>query len=184
MSAVRALLLLLPAMAVGQTLAPSAPAAAPVPAEWKSYDILVEFRALPRTYGCDELWYKLSDVLQQLGARAYMTVTPYECGTSHGGESRSPSVEVKFQLPEPLHGTATRYAETTVSEQAVHLAPGAPGSLQASDCELMRQMQETLLAGLPVHITTAAFNCTAAAKSFALIIEAPRVTGEGAAPRS
>jgi hypothetical protein len=122
-------------------------------------------------------------VLLQLGARAYMTITPFDCGTTHG-EARSPSVEVKFQLPEPLRGRVTQYAETTVSEQAVRLAPGAPSSLQAGDCELMRQMEETLLAGLPVHITASAFDCTAAAKSFTLTLVAPLVPREGTAPRS
>ena len=181
MSRLRALsLLLLPAIAAGQTLATSAPSAALTPAEWKSYDVLVEFRTLPRTYSCDELWHKVNDVLLQLGARAHMTITPFDCGTSHGEEARSPSVEVKFQLPEPLRSGTTQYAETTAREQAVRLAPGAPSSLQAGDCELMRQMEETLLAGLPVHITASAFDCTAGAKSFTLTLNAPR---EGTAPR-
>ena len=100
MSACRAALLLLPALAAGQTLAASAPPATATPAEWKSYDLLVDFRALPRPYSCDELWYKVRDVLLQLGARAYMTITPYGCGTTHGREARSPRVEVKFQ-PSP-----------------------------------------------------------------------------------
>jgi hypothetical protein len=177
-----ALLVLLSAIAAGQTLATSAPGAAATPAEWKSYDVLLEFHALPRTYGCDELWYKVRDILQQLGARAYMTITPYECGSTRGAAGRSPSVEVKFQLPEPLQGANTRYAETTVRAQAVRLAPGTPGSLQAGDCELIRQLEEMLLAGLPLHITASTFECTASVKSFALTIEAPLVAHEGAAP--
>jgi len=182
LNSARALLLLLvPATGVGQTVATSAATATPTPAEWRSYDVLVDFRALPRTYSCDELWYKVRDVLLQLGARAYMTITPYDCGSTHG--TRSPRVEVKFQMPQTLSGSATRYAEITVSEQAVHLTAGEPSSLQAGDCELMRQMQGTLLAGLPVHVAAAAFNCTAPAESFALTVEAPRVT-PGATPRS
>jgi hypothetical protein len=180
----RLALLLLPAIAAGQTLATSASSAAPTPAEWKSYDVLVELRTLPRTYSCDELWYKVRDVLLQLGARAYMTITPFDCGSRRGEEARSPSVEVKFQLPEPLRGAATRYADTSVSEQAVRLAPGAPSSLQAGDCELMRQMEETLLAGLPVHITASAFDCGAAAKSFTVTLDAPLVARAGEAPQS
>ena len=178
------LVLLLPVIAAAQTLATSTPSVALTPAEWKSYDVLVEFRTLPRTYSCDELWHKVRDVLLQLGARAYMTITPFDCGTSHGEEARSPSVEVKFQLPEPLRGGATQYAETTVSEQAVRLAPGTPSSLQPGDCELMRQMEDTLLAGLPVHITASAFDCTAAAKSFTLTLNAPLAARAGTAPHS
>ena len=184
MSAMRALILLLPVIAAGQTLAGNAPPATATPAEWKSYDLLLDFRALPRTYSCDELWYKVRDVLLQLGARAYMTITPYDCGSTRGGEARSPRVEVKFQLPEPLSGPATRYAQITMSEQAVRLAPGAPGSLQAGDCELTRQLQDTLLAALPVHVTSSAFDCTAAAGSFALTINAPLAAHEGATPHS
>lgn len=165
-------LLLLPALAAGQTLTSTAPPITSTPAEWKSYDVLVEFRKLPRTYSCDELWYKVRDVLLKLGARAYMTITPYDCGSSRGGEARSPRVEVKFQLPEPLQGPATRYAQTSVRQQAVQLAPGSPGSLKSDDCELMRQLQETLLAGLPLHVATAAFSCTSGGGSFALTVDA------------
>jgi len=46
----------------------------------------------------------MRDVLLQLGARAYMTITPYGCGSIHSGEARSPRVELKFQLAEVLFG--------------------------------------------------------------------------------
>ncbi len=179
------LLLLVPALAAAQALATSAaPPAMAAPAQWRSYDLLLEFRALPRTYSCDELWYKVRDVLLQLGARPYMTITPYHCGTTRGGEARSPSVEVKFQLLEPLPGAAARYADTTVREEAVRLAPGTPSSLKAGDCELMRQLRETLLTGVPLHVAAAAFSCTAAANSFALIVDAPTAAQGSATPRS
>jgi hypothetical protein len=165
-------LLLLPALAAGQTVASAAAPVTPTPAEWKSYDVLLEFRALPRTYSCDELWYKVRDVLLKLGARAYMTITPYDCGSIRGGEARSPRVEVKFQVPEPLQGAETRYAQTSVRQQPVQLSPGSPGSLKSDDCEFMRQLQETLLAALPLHIATAAFSCTGGASSFALTVDA------------
>jgi len=126
----------------------------------------------------------MRDVLLQLGARAYMTITPYGCGSIHSGEARSPRVELKFQLPEVLSGSATRYAQITVNERVVHLAPGAPRSLQPGDCELMRQMQGTLLVGLPVHVTASAFHCTAATQSFALTVDVPLAAREGATPPS
>ena len=185
MSTARArLLLLLPAIVAGQALAVTPPTTTPTPAQWRSYDVLVEFQALPRTYSCDELWYKVRDVLLELGARAYMTITPYDCGSTRGGEARSPRVEVKFQMPQTLSGSATRYAEITVSEQAIRLTAGEPSSLEAGDCELMRQMQNTLLAGLPVQISAAAFKCTAGANSFALTVEAPHVTHAVTTPGS
>jgi hypothetical protein len=180
-------LLFLAVIAAGQTLASvRAPTATPTtPAEWRWHDVLIEFQSLPRTYSCDDLWYKVRDVLLLLGARAYMTLTPYDCGTPHNGEARSPRVEAKFQMPEPLQGSAVRYADTTVSEEAVRLAPGSPHSLQPADCELMRQLQETLLAGLPLlRVTGADFSCTAAAKSFALTVDAPRAAHGSASPRN
>jgi hypothetical protein len=146
--------------------------AAPLPAQWRSYDILLELQALPRTYSCDELWYRVRDVLLALGARAYMTITPYDCGTTHGGAARSPRVQARFQLPYVLNGADTRYAELNARAQAVRLAPGSPRSLQAQDCELVRQLQGELLAALPLHADTAEFNCNGAQQSYALTIEA------------
>jgi hypothetical protein len=142
------------------------------PAEWRTYDLLLDFQDLPRTYSCDELWYKFRDVLRKLGARAYMTITPYDCGYLGGGEARSPHVEVKFQLPQPLQGAATRYAQISVIDQPVRLAPGAPRTLLPSDCEFVRQLQGTLLAALPLHVTVADFDCSAAPASFALTVDA------------
>jgi hypothetical protein len=162
------------------------------PAEWRTYDLLLDFQDLPRTYSCDELWYKFRDVLRKLGARAYMTITPYDCGYLGGGEARSPHVEVKFQLPQPLQGAATRYAQISVFKQPVRLAPGAPRTLLTSDCEFVRQLQGTLLAELPLPVTVADFDCSAAPASFALTVDAllaapapsRQAQAPGAAPRS
>ena len=167
--------LLLPALllvASGASAAVTAPAA-PLPAQWRSYDILIELQGLPRTYSCDELWYRVRDVLLALGARAYMTLTPYDCGTTRGGEARSPRVQARFQLPYVLKGAETRYAELNVHEQPVRLAPGSPRSLQAQDCELVRQLRGTLLAGLPLHVALADFNCSGAQQSYSLTVDAP-----------
>jgi hypothetical protein len=154
----------------------SAPPAA-VPAQWRTYDQLVQFHDLPKTYSCDELWYRFRDLLLTLGARAYMTITPYDCGYIGGGEARSPRVELKFQLPHLLRGEQTRYAEMSAVNRAVRLAPGTPHSLQAGDCELMKQLQDTLLAGLPVQVTAATFSCSGPGATFALTLEASMVAG-------
>jgi hypothetical protein len=170
--------------------AASVGAPAALPAQWRSYDLLVQFHELPKTYSCDELWYRFRDVLLTLGARAYLTITPYDCGYLGGGEARSPRVEVKFQLPQLLHGDATRYAEMSAVEREVHLAPGAPHALQAGDCELMKQLQDTLLAALPVQVTQASYSCSGPG-SFALTLQAAMVagalsrqTGAGTTPHS
>ena len=158
------------------------PASAPAPAEWRSYAVLVDFTALPRTYSCDDLWYKFRDVLLRLGARAYMTITPYQCGVRGGGEAHSPKVEVKFQLPQPLHGDAVRYAQISAGDEIIKLAPGSPRSLGPDDCELVRQMQQGLLAALPVRVTSSDFRCTGARESFSLTLEAVIAAPPSAAP--
>ena len=182
---------LLPAVAVAlatATQAVAATAPATTPAEWRTYAVLVDFTELPKTYSCDELWYKFRDVLLKLGARAYMTITPYHCGVRGGGEARSPQVEVKFQLPQPLHGDAVRYAEISAADHTIELAPGSPRSLGPDDCELVRQMQQGLLAALPVRVTSSAFRCTGAVESFALtldaVIAAPPSAGRPPGPRT
>jgi hypothetical protein len=171
---------LLGVAAVAVNLPAALAATSSTPARWRSYNFLVEFHGLPRTYSCDDLWYKVRDLLLRLGARPSMTITPYACGFRGGGEARSPSVQVRFQIPEPLAGTEIRYADTTVSERPVRLAPASPSSLQPGDCEFMRQLQQKLLAGLPVHVIASAFSCTSAANSFALTVEAPIASGSAA----
>jgi hypothetical protein len=159
--------------------APAASAAAgatAAPATWHAYGLLIDLQNLPKTYSCDDLWYKFRDLLLELGARPYMTITPFHCGAPRRGEERSPSVELKFQLPEPLHGTATRYASISAVTRTLHVEPGSPRSFGAGDCELVRQLQGTLFAALPVHVTAARFSCTPAraeaARSYALTLEA------------
>jgi hypothetical protein len=147
-------------------------AAPPSPAEWQTFDMLVDFQSLPRTYSCDELWYKFRDVLRNLGARAYMTITPYDCGYRGGGEARSPQVEIKFQLPRALHGAATRYAQVSVVEKVIRLRPGSPPSLGPQDCEFAKQLDSTFFPALPVSVETADFRCSAAKPSYALVVNA------------
>jgi hypothetical protein len=175
--------LLLPTvlLAAGGQAAATAPAAS-LPAQWRSYDILLDLQGLPRTYSCDELWYRVRDVLLALGARAYMTLTPYDCGTTRSGEARSPRVHARFQLPYVLKGADTRYAEISVHEQPVQLAPGSPRSLQPQDCELVRQLQGTLLAGLPLQVGHAQFNCSGAQPAYSLTLDAPIAAGAPAGP--
>ena len=141
----------------------AAPQAAPArpapsqPAAWQSYDLILDLQQLPRAYSCDELWYKLHDVLLALGARLH-EILPYHCGP---GE-RSPSVHVRFELPAALQGAAVRWADVRAAERAVELAPGHPQRLGAQDCALVQQLRATLLASIPVRITDARFDCRGA----------------------
>jgi hypothetical protein len=170
---------LLGAATFASAAAPDVPAAQP--AEWRSYDLLVRLQNLPHSYSCDDLWYKLRDVLLKLGARAYMTLTPYHCGVTGGGPATSPNLELKFQLPSVLTGASTRYAQISVVDEAIRLAPGSPPSLTDKDCQLVRQLQGTLFAALPLHVTAADFKCSEAQPSFALNVQAPIAAGREAA---
>ena len=167
-----AILLLILPLAGGVPALAGAARSAPVPAEWQTFDVLVDFENLPRTYSCDDLWYRFRDVLLQLGARAYMTITPYDCGYPGGGAARSPHVEVEFQLPRVLHGAATRYAQLSVVDASVRLAPGSPRSLDAHDCDLVTQLEGTLFAALPLQIERSDFHCSVSPPSFALTVDA------------
>jgi hypothetical protein len=179
------LLLLLGMSAVTAARSATTAAPTPAPAEWRSYDVLVRLQGLPRTYSCDELWYKFRDLLRTLGARAYMTITPYHCGVVGGGPAASPSVQLQFQLPWALSAAAVRYAQTSVIDETVQLAPGSPPTLQAGDCELLKQLRSTLFATLPLKITAADFSCVAGGESFAVTLKAPiaaAVRGADSAP--
>jgi hypothetical protein len=184
-----ALLCLLLFLGVSPTARADAPATAAAtqapqavqPAEWSSFDMLVRLQNLPRTYSCDDLWYKLRDLLLELGARAYMTITPYHCGFAGGGPATSPSLELKFQLPRVLSGSEIRYAQISVIDEPIRLAPGSPPSLSDKDCDLLRQLQATLVTALPVHVSAASFSCTAAQPSFTLNVRAPIAAGRQAA---
>jgi hypothetical protein len=183
--AAAALIALLLALGGGGAGLRAAPAAtpAPQPAEWRTFDLLVRLENLPRTYSCDDLWYKFRDLLLKLGARAYMTITPYHCGFTGGGPATSPSVEVKFELPRVLRGATARYGQLSVLDETVRLAPGSPPSLSDKDCDLMRQLRSTFFSALPLQVVVADFNCTGAQPTFALNVEAPIAAGrEAAAP--
>jgi hypothetical protein len=184
---VRPVRTLLPCVALLLTgAAGAATPAVTVPAEWRSFDIIVGLRALPATYSCDDLWYKFRDLLLTLGARAYMTITPYRCGATGGSQGRAPSVHLQFQLPQPLHGDATRYEQISAVTRTIRLKPGTPPTLKAADCELVRQLKSALYDALPVRVTTAEFTCKADGGSFVLaaeaVVEQPEQAATASAP--
>ena len=175
MNAGRTALILLASASAVSAAATTGTASPAAPAEWRTYDVLVPLQNLPTSYSCDELWYKFRALLLTFGARAYMTISPYHCGYVGGPPAHSPSVELKFQLPEVLHGAATRYAQISVVEKTIRLAPGTPAALQPGDCELMMQLQDLLFPALPLHVSPSrsGFKCTRHAHaSFALTVSA------------
>lgn len=151
------------------------------PAQWRTYDLLIDLQDLPRSYSCTDLWYKFRDVLLRIGARHYMLIEPERCQVKGGPAERSPRVHVKLQMPYRLSGAQTRYADTSSSEHLIRLAPGEPASLQDSDCALLQQLRDELLGALPVRVAAADFHCAAAGGQFALTVDAQVAAGPPAA---
>jgi len=149
--------------------------ARPQPAIWRTYDMLVNFQNLPRTYTCDQLWYEFDGILLRLGApRVSISILPYHCSPSPVGDLRSPSVQARFALPFMLQ-PGVRGLFTAV-ERTVRLAPGEPKTLHASDCQLLQQIDQTLLASLPLQVNAAHFDCSAPPRrsgGFALTLTLP-----------
>jgi hypothetical protein len=140
----------------------AAEAAAAKPALWRTYDMIVNLRNLPQTYTCDQLWYELHGILLRLGAWPYsINILPYHCSPKPGGFLRSPDVQVGFQLPFFLQGVAAKSAPAKAVERTIRLSPGKPDTLHSSDCQLMQQISQTLLASLPVRVDGQHFDCSA-----------------------
>ena len=137
-------------------------AAAGKPALWRTYDMIVNLQNLPRTYTCDQLWYEFHGILLRLGAWPYsVSILPYHCSPSPGGDLKSPDVEVRFQLPFFLQGVAAKSAPSQAIERTIRLAPGEQKTLQASDCQLLQQIDGTMLANIVAHVDEEDFHCAA-----------------------
>ncbi|HET9107401.1 MAG TPA: hypothetical protein VFN79_09425 [Steroidobacteraceae bacterium] len=133
------------------------------PAIWRTYDMIVDFQGLPRTYTCDQLWYEFRGILLRFGAPpAGINILPYDCSPTPAGDLRSPHVEVRFQLPFLLQPGVTG-APIHATEGTVRLSPGQPKTLHASDCQLLKQIRQTMLASMPVKVAAEHFDCAAPA---------------------
>jgi hypothetical protein len=137
----------------------AAPLEVPQPATWMSHDLVVDLHDLPKQYSCTDLWYKFRDVLLALGARPDLHVLAYNCRTPTQAGTRSPSIHLRFSLPEILRGKDTRWADVRAVESTVRIEPGRPSTLASSDCELLQQMRNTLLAELQARVVSDSLRC-------------------------
>jgi hypothetical protein len=146
------------------------------PAQWRSFNILVALRDLPRNYTCDDLWYRFHDLLLAIGARPVdPKILPYQCSNSPAVSERSPQVQLQFELPVGLTAAQARYADASAVRRRVRLAPGALKHMTDADCELLEQMDAGLLVALPVQVVSAPLDCRAPAAArggFALEVQA------------
>lgn len=144
------------------------------PATWITRDVEVNLQKLPKTYTCDALWYKLHGILLAIGARQYMSITPYNCGRGAASDGRSPTLDLKFQTLRALSGANARWAETTAVRRTVRLGPGEPKTLEPGDCALLAQLEGTLFAYLGMHVVATNLECSSprGASRFSLSVEA------------
>lgn len=150
--------------ALAPLLAAYPAAAAPMTAQaasWVAYELSVDFHNLPRRYSCDELRFKVRDVLLVLGARPDLNVLMARCELG----SRSPIVRVQFVMPELVERTSKRGVVVDAAAAIVRLEPGHPASLYATDCELMRQIKDGLLAPMARRVVSFNLACSAASSS-------------------
>lgn len=152
-------------------------AAAGRPALWRTYDMIINFHNLSRTYTCNQLWSAFHGILLRLGAWPYgINILPYQCSPAPNGDMKSPNVEVRFQMPIFLQGVAVKSAPAQAIEGTIRLAPGEPKTLQDSDCQLLQQIDQTMLASMPVRIDAEHFDCAAApprAEKFSVTVSLP-----------
>jgi hypothetical protein len=136
--------------------------AAEHPATWRPYDLIVDLNNLPRRYSCDDLWYKFHDVLLAMGAAPGVKVLAYRCERGlPDASARSPRVQLQFSLPELLSPAQSRWAQLQAAPTTVRLAAGHPTSLASTDCELLRQMKDGLLASLSQRVVAVDLACDA-----------------------
>ena len=155
------------------------PAQVPQGAVWTVHDITVHLNHLPKAYSCDDLWYKFRDILLALGARPDLTIATFRCGPGLGHLAFSPDVRVHFSIPQPVSPTPDRPADVHVKPQTVQLEPGRPASLNASDCELLRQLKNGLLATLPHRIVSFRLPCDAPPTRWPFSVSVETVTPTG-----
>jgi hypothetical protein len=130
-------------------------------AAWTQHDLIVNLQHLPKSYSCDDLWYKFRDVLSAIGARPDPKILVYRCGPGLGTLAFSPQVHLRFAIPQALPGAQARWADVNVTPKTVRLEPGHPASIDTSDCELLRQMKNGLLAALPDRVVSFQLACDA-----------------------
>lgn len=172
-------------LAVGAGRAASDSAAQP--AEWMPHSMLVELRDLPKHYSCDDLWYKFRAILLAIGAEPNaLEIRVYRC---QDADARSPGVQLRFGLPGTIPGLKPDQTSLLAVTKTIQLAPGKTQSLEAGDCELLKQIRDTLLASLPVKVDDSNLNCAVPQREpsqFGLFVQAlvPVESGETSASTS
>jgi hypothetical protein len=126
---------------------------APLPvvqaARWQQKRLSIRLYNLPKRYSCSELERKFEAVLLELGARSDAKIQAHRCERRLGAIAFSPSVNLQFWAPQATAAVDERSANIRAVRKSIHLQPGTPSSLDSSDCQLLRQIKDTLIPSLP-----------------------------------
>ena len=129
-----------------------------IPAYWAVHDEIAHLDNLPKPYSCDQLFYILRAVLEEVGARAGASILPFGCSGTPGTSSSEPTrVELRYEVPKPLAVTAPASVMATFS--TIRLTPGHPSSLRNDDCQLLKDLTTTLLPSIGSHIESNNLSC-------------------------
>ena len=166
------------AIAAPPPASPVAPATAapqyPAWATWQQKDLIVKLDPLPKRYTCNALWYRFRDVLTAIGAKPGMSILVYPCEGKADLAAKNPSVHLQFFMPELLPKPVAGWAQFKAAPKRVELGPGHPASLDTSDCNLLKQMKDSLLESLAQHIDHSDLACSSSGegtKSFGLTLD-------------
>ena len=129
------------------------------PAVWAPHELIVDLHNLPRHYTCNDLWYKFKGILFVLGARQDMEILPYRC------EGNSPSVQLKFATPRLVTGPDAHWSELNAVARTVKIAPDSPAILDNRDCQLLNQVEGSLMKFLGSQVVSSRLQCQAPAKA-------------------
>jgi hypothetical protein len=104
---------------------------------------------LPRSYSCNELYYKFRDVLLTLGARPGMQIHAYGCtGIGEATAKQTPHVELTYEVPKAAPpGTLSKSTFKAVVK-TVEVGPGTPKSITSADCVLLDDMRQSVIKSL------------------------------------
>jgi hypothetical protein len=126
---------------------------APVTAYWAEHAEVDELGKLPKTYGCDELFYKYRDILLKLGVRPGPKIYAYGCTRPGQPASGSAKVDLGYAIAHPGPVGFKAY------KRAIKLTPGEPKSLTAEDCQLLDDMRQTVIAAISSEVEAHGLDC-------------------------
>ena len=157
------------------SIALAAEDAAPVQAIWKPQEFTFHYQSFTTFYSCESLEAKLSQILEQLGAKGQVRVRSADCGR---GPVRMPRAEITLISPveatpeaiaEVKKGATRRELAARVAgerAQAVELTEQFPAQwkrvtvgrgrdsvqLEGGDCELLDQVRRKILPKLAARV--------------------------------